>query len=106
MPGPDPHDVLGISPGAGGDEIRAAYRRLALRWHPDVNREPGADERFRAIRRAYEALTDPNAPGTGPASSPTGISMEAEDLGDAFDAFFGPVRQSGGRVDSGDPPRP
>lgn len=105
MPEPDPHDVLGISPGAGEEEVRAAYRRLALRWHPDVNREPGADERFRAIRRAYEALSGPNAPPAGPA--PAGLSVEAEDLGDAFDAFFGPARPPGaGRVDSGDPPGP
>lgn len=90
----DPYDVLGISPDADEDQIRVAYRRLALRWHPDVNREPGAADRFGAIQRAYEVLTDPAKRrlldaaqgGRGPGA---GVSMEAEDLGEAFDAFFG-----------------
>jgi len=95
MRDPDPYDILGISPGAGEDEVRAAYRRLALRWHPDVNPEPGAAARFGAILHAYEVLSDPasrraiDAARPGGVGAPSGLSVEADELGDAFDVFFG-----------------
>jgi curved DNA-binding protein CbpA len=56
----DHHATLGVAPGASEEEIRRAYRRLALRWHPDRNPgDPGAAERFRAISEAYAVLIDP-----------------------------------------------
>ncbi len=51
------HKVLGVSKKASKDEIRKAYRRLALLFHPDRNREPGAEERFKEINEAYRVLT-------------------------------------------------
>jgi hypothetical protein len=48
--------VLGVSAQAGAAEIKAAYRRLAKQYHPDLNREPGARERFLEIRKAYDFL--------------------------------------------------
>ncbi|MFD4723336.1 DnaJ C-terminal domain-containing protein [Streptomyces sp. NPDC058423] len=56
----DYYDVLGVGRGAGSDEIQAAFRRLARRHHPDVNKEPEAEERFREINEAYSVLSDPD----------------------------------------------
>ena len=55
------YDILGLSADAAPDEIRAAYRRLAKQYHPDINRDPDAGERFIAIQQAYETLIDPDA---------------------------------------------
>ena len=55
----DYYDALGVSRDAGEDEIRQAYRRLARQYHPDVNKEPGAEDRFKQISEAYEVLRDP-----------------------------------------------
>ncbi|TLQ47397.1 DnaJ C-terminal domain-containing protein [Streptomyces marianii] len=56
----DYYDVLGVGRGAGSDEIQAAFRKLARRHHPDVNRDPEAEERFREINEAYGVLSDPD----------------------------------------------
>lgn len=50
--------VLGVRRDADTQTIRSAYRRLAVRYHPDKNREPGAEEMFKAVARAYEVLAD------------------------------------------------
>src|SRR5688572_13188137 len=55
----DYYDTLGVEPGAGETEIKAAYRRLARKYHPDVSKEAGAEEKFKAVNEAYEALRDP-----------------------------------------------
>lgn len=55
----DYYDVLGVSRDAGPDELQQAYRRLARKNHPDVTRDPGAEERFKEINDAYSALSDP-----------------------------------------------
>lgn len=52
----DPHQILGLSPSASVAEVRKAFRRLAMRWHPDRNPSPEAAERFRQIRAAHDAL--------------------------------------------------
>lgn len=51
--------ILGLVPGATPDEIKRAYRKLALTYHPDVNKEPGAKERFLRITEAYNYLSNP-----------------------------------------------
>lgn len=54
----DPYRVLGVDRRADADTIRKAYRKLARQWHPDINREPGAEDRFKEINSAYEILGD------------------------------------------------
>jgi DnaJ-class molecular chaperone len=55
----DYYDVLGISKSATAAEIKSAYRKLALKWHPDKNKESDAHEKFKEINEAYEVLGNP-----------------------------------------------
>lgn len=55
----DYYETLGVSRDATEDDIRAAYRRLARQYHPDVNKDPEAEDRFKEISEAYEVLSDP-----------------------------------------------
>ncbi|XP_024967498.1 chaperone protein dnaJ A7A, chloroplastic-like [Cynara cardunculus var. scolymus] len=54
----DFYSVLGVSQNASKAEIKSAYRKLARSYHPDVNKEPGAEQRFKDISNAYEVLSD------------------------------------------------
>ena len=55
----DYYGILGVEPSAGDAEIKTAYRRLARKYHPDVSKEAGAEEKFKGVNEAYEALRDP-----------------------------------------------
>src|SRR4051812_47375313 len=55
----DFYEILGVSRDAGREEVQQAYRRLARQNHPDVNKDPGAEERFKEINEAYSVLSDP-----------------------------------------------
>lgn len=56
--GKDYYKVLGIARGASEDEIKKAYRKQALRYHPDKNKSPGAEDKFKEIAEAYDVLSD------------------------------------------------
>lgn len=101
----DYYDVLGISKGASDDEIKKAYRKLAKQYHPDVNKAPDAEAKFKEINEAYEVLSDPQKKatydqfghagmdGAGGFSGFDGFSgfsgMNMDDLGDIFSSFMG-----------------
>ncbi len=96
----DYYDVLGISRSASEEDIRKAFRRLALEHHPDRNRSEGAAERFKEINEAYQVLSDADKRGrydrfghSGVFSNGGARGFEGFEnfggFGDIFDAFFG-----------------
>jgi curved DNA-binding protein len=56
----DFYDVLGVARDASPDEIQRAYRKLARTYHPDINKDPAAEERFKDVAEAYDVLSDPD----------------------------------------------
>lgn len=74
----DPFDILGVSRDSGPDDWKRAYRRLAMRWHPDRNADPAATERFKEISAAYEQLTAADDPEVVDEDSREREDVEAE----------------------------
>jgi curved DNA-binding protein len=110
----DYYDVLGVSRDASNDEIRRAYRKLAREQHPDVNKEAGAEERFKELSEAYDVLRDADKreqydrrgrAGPGPAGPRGFQGFEGFDVGngggvdldDLFGSFFGGGGRAGRR---------
>ena len=56
--GKDFYKILGIQRGATEEEVKKAYRKMALKFHPDKNKSAGAEEKFKEIAEAYEVLSD------------------------------------------------
>ncbi len=81
----DPYMILGLSPGATEKQIKKAYRRLAMRFHPDKNpNDPEAEKKFKQIQWAYEKLRKHKRPhAVPPAASP-----QEHSLSDSRDPFF------------------
>lgn len=94
----DYYDTLGVSRNADKEDIKRAYRRLARKFHPDVNKDSGAEERFKEISRAYEVLSDPEVKARYDRFGEAGVGSAAgagyqdfSDLGgfaDIFESFF------------------
>ncbi|MEB3317002.1 MAG: molecular chaperone DnaJ [Cyanobacteriota bacterium] len=91
----DYYQVLGVGRDADADTLKRAYRRLARQYHPDVNKDPGAEDRFKEIGRAYEVLSDPQTRERydqfGEAGLGGGGMPDMGDMGgfaDLFETFF------------------
>jgi len=100
------YDVLGVCNDVSNSELKKAYRRLAKKYHPDVNKDKGAEDKFKAIQKAYDTLKDKekrnlydsygnnweqasqNGFGNG-SSGFSGGGFDTGDLGDIFGSFFG-----------------
>lgn len=54
----DYYDILGVSKNASAAELKSAYRKMAMQWHPDKNKSPEAEEKFKEINEAYQILSD------------------------------------------------
>lgn len=98
----DYYAILGISREASSDEIKKAYRRLAREYHPDVNKDPGASEKFKEISTAYEVLSDDAKRdrydrGGDPFSQGGGFGGQNFGFDDLLGAFFGGGQSRGPR---------
>ena len=92
----DFYQILGVSRDADADTLKSAYRKLARQYHPDVNKEPGAEDKFKEIGKAYEALADPETRARYDQFGEAGLGGAAgmPDMGDMggfadlFETFF------------------
>lgn len=101
MANSDYYDILGIGRGVGDEDIRKAFRKKAMEFHPDRNKSPDAEDKFKEINEAYQVLSDPNKRAQYDQFGKAGVGgsggfdrpFEGFDVfggfGDIFDSFFG-----------------
>jgi curved DNA-binding protein len=100
----DYYEILGVSRDASPEDIRRAYRTLARRYHPDVNKEAGAEDRFKEIGEAYEVLSneerrreyDNPSPRYQQGNGDVRVDFGSGDFGDIFESMFGGRTRGGG----------
>ncbi|XP_059291242.1 uncharacterized protein LOC132044752 [Lycium ferocissimum] len=107
----DYYSTLGVPKSANNKEIKAAYRRLARQYHPDVNKEPNAPEKFKEIKDAYEVLSDDKKRALYDQYGEAGVKSSVGAQGgagayttnpfDLFETFFGPSMSGFGMDGSG-----
>lgn len=110
----DYYEVLGVSRSASPEEIKRAYRKAALHYHPDRNKSPDAEAKFKEAAEAYEVLSDPEKRNRYDRYGHAGLTgvgihdfsgMDAEDIfsvfGDIFGDIFGGGRRGRGRSERG-----
>jgi molecular chaperone DnaJ len=100
----DYYDVLGIPRTASQAEVKKAFRQLARRFHPDVNQESDASDRFKEINAAYEVLNDPDKRARYDRFGHAGVNADpnlggfgTNGFDDLFEQFFGGFASTGGR---------
>ncbi|AGY57199.1 molecular chaperone DnaJ [Gloeobacter kilaueensis] len=97
----DLYETLNLNRNASKDDIKRSYRKLARQYHPDVNKDPGAEDMFKEISRAYEVLSDDEKRarydrfgeagigGNGMEGGPDFAGAGFNDISDIFESFFG-----------------
>ncbi len=105
----DYYEVLGVSRSVTKEELKKQYRRLAREYHPDINKEAGADERFKELSEAYEVLSNDDKRAAYDRFGHAGVNNGAGGYGGGFDSagfggfadifeeFFGGFNTTSGR---------
>ncbi len=103
------YDLLGVGEGVGDEDIRKAFRKKAMEFHPDRNKSAGAEEKFKEINEAYQVLSDPNKRAQYDRFGKAGVGANGGSdqpfdgfdvfggFGDIFDSFFGDRTGRSGR---------
>ena len=95
----DYYEILGVPRDAAGEEVKKAFRKLALEYHPDRNKNAGAEEKFKEVNEAYQVISDPKKRADYDRFGHKGVGGNGArgfegfenfgGFGDIFDAFFG-----------------
>lgn len=112
MASSDYYDILGVPRNASADDLKAAFRKLARQYHPDVNKEAGAEEKFKEINEAYAVLSDPEKRAAYDRYGKEGLrgmggmpDFTTVDFSDLFEELFGMGGFGGSRSQRRNAPR-